>query len=183
MAPFTKVPFWYINLSTPTCQTLANPRQGMSRQEAALCWSAMVRRTGGEACCGQSRGTFSILFQGSFFSENHQQPWGNSRFLKRTMVEKNGESTPRVKRVSSCSRQPKTEEASIHWFARGRWLSQQVSRCVAALPSLREEGHAKSGQRQRVSALVRTLFWSIDRPPLHGDLGLRNGHLFVSGSP
>ena len=36
-------------------------------------------------------------FQGSFFSGNHQKPTGNSsRFLKKTMVEKNGEATPRV---------------------------------------------------------------------------------------
>ena len=35
-------------------------------------------------------------FQASFFSGNHQTPRGNNRFLKRTMVEKNGGSTPRL---------------------------------------------------------------------------------------
>ena len=35
-------------------------------------------------------------FQESFFSGNHQTPRGNKRFLKRTMVEKNGESTPSI---------------------------------------------------------------------------------------
>ena len=31
------------------------------------------------------------------FLENHQKPWGNGdRFLKRTMAEKNGESTARI---------------------------------------------------------------------------------------
>ena len=40
-----------------------------------------------------SRGTFHFhSFQGSFFSGN-QKPRGNSRLLKRTMVEQNGEST------------------------------------------------------------------------------------------
>ena len=34
-------------------------------------------------------------FQGSFFSGNHQNRRGSSRFLKRRLVEKNGESTPR----------------------------------------------------------------------------------------
>ena len=32
--------------------------------------------------------------RGAFFSGNHQTPRRNGRFLKRTMVEKNGESTP-----------------------------------------------------------------------------------------
>ena len=42
-----------------------------------------------------SRDSFS--FQGSFFLEHHQKPWGNGdRFLKGTMAEKNGESTPRI---------------------------------------------------------------------------------------
>ena len=40
-------------------------------------------------------GVSSPFVQGSFFSENHQKPRGNSRWLKRTMVEKNRESTPR----------------------------------------------------------------------------------------
>ena len=35
-------------------------------------------------------GTLPHSFQGSFFSENHQNPRGNSWFLKRTMMEKNG---------------------------------------------------------------------------------------------
>ena len=34
-------------------------------------------------------------FQGSFSLESHQTPGGNGWFLKRTMAEKNGESTPR----------------------------------------------------------------------------------------
>ena len=42
-----------------------------------------------------SRATFHFhSFQGSFFSGNHQE--GKPLVLKRTMVEKNGESTPRV---------------------------------------------------------------------------------------
>ena len=43
-----------------------------------------------------SRGTFHFhSFRGSFFSGNHQNP-RNNKFLKRTMVEKNGESTPGI---------------------------------------------------------------------------------------
>ena len=38
-------------------------------------------------------------FQGPFFSGNHQKPRGNSRFLKRTMVEQNGESPPRLTQI------------------------------------------------------------------------------------
>ena len=38
----------------------------------------------------------SPFFGGSFFLENHQKPWGNGWFLKRTMADKNGELTPRV---------------------------------------------------------------------------------------
>ena len=38
-------------------------------------------------------GTPPHSFQGSFFPENHQSPSGNSWVLKRTMVEKIGEST------------------------------------------------------------------------------------------
>ena len=41
------------------------------------------------------QGYLSHFFQGSFFSGNHPNPRGNGWFLKRTMVEKNGESTPR----------------------------------------------------------------------------------------
>ena len=42
-----------------------------------------------------SRGTFHVhSFQASFFLQNHPKPWENSWFWKRTMVEKNGESTP-----------------------------------------------------------------------------------------
>ena len=37
-----------------------------------------------------------------FFPENHHKTKGNSRFLKRTMVEKNGESTPRPMLVVGC---------------------------------------------------------------------------------
>ena len=51
---------------------------------------------------GEHRGeivltTCRLCFQvpSPFFPGNHQKPRGNSRFLKRTMVEKNGESTHR----------------------------------------------------------------------------------------
>ena len=42
-----------------------------------------------------SRGTFLILSRNPSFLGNHQNPRGNSRVLKRTMAEKNGESSPR----------------------------------------------------------------------------------------
>ena len=41
--------------------------------------------------------SISIFLQGSFFSGNHQRPRGNSRFLKRTLVENSRESTPTEK--------------------------------------------------------------------------------------
>ena len=52
---------------------------------------------GGGSAFHFSRGVFHFhSFQGSFVSGNHQKPRRNSRFLKRTMVETNGESTPRT---------------------------------------------------------------------------------------
>ena len=43
-----------------------------------------------------SLGHFQPFFPGiRIFLENHQQPWGNGRVLKRTMAEKNGKSAPR----------------------------------------------------------------------------------------
>ena len=55
-----------------------------------------------------SRGTVHFYsFQASFFLRNLQKPRRNSdRFLKRTMVEKNGESTPRtMAKIASEARQ------------------------------------------------------------------------------
>ena len=49
------------------------------------------------SCLHSSRGHFHFhSFQGSFFPENCQNRRGNSWFLKRTMVERNGDSTPRL---------------------------------------------------------------------------------------
>ena len=54
------------------------------------CWYHVLFLTG-------KQGTLNILGDTStFFSGNHQKPRGNSRFLKGTMVEKNGESTPKI---------------------------------------------------------------------------------------
>ena len=51
-------------------------------------------------CC--SGGIFHFYsFQEFFFSGNRQTPRGSSRFLKRTMFENNGESTPRILRPNT----------------------------------------------------------------------------------
>ena len=85
-------------------------------KEAAGCRSRGVRRPFGG--CPVSRGTFQFhSFQGSFFSGNHQKPRGNSWFLKRTMVEKNGESTPRLLsgfKGKPAESLPKKEERTQH---------------------------------------------------------------------
>ena len=44
------------------------------------------------------QGYFSHSFQGSFFLENLRKPRDNGQLLERTMVGKNGESTPRALR-------------------------------------------------------------------------------------
>ena len=46
--------------------------------------------------CRTSRGSFPILSRDPSFQKATKKPWGNSWLLKRTMVEKKGESTPRV---------------------------------------------------------------------------------------
>ena len=43
-----------------------------------------------------SRGTFPSLSRDPFFLEHLQKPTKNGRLLERTMVEKNGESAPRL---------------------------------------------------------------------------------------
>ena len=43
--------------------------------------------------------SYNSRSKGSFFSGNHQNHRANGWFLKRTMVENNGESTPRMRRI------------------------------------------------------------------------------------
>ena len=55
--------------------------------------------TPGEGEKHQDQSDAFLGIPSAFFPGDHQQPRGNSRFLKRTMVEKNGESTRRALNV------------------------------------------------------------------------------------
>ena len=61
--------------------------------------------------------TYVHSFQGSFLLENHQKPWRNSWCLKRTMAEKNGESTPRITHFRSSGSLHKKGPGKLHVHA------------------------------------------------------------------